>query len=240
MNSRSNVMIGIVVIVLATLACSLLSPSAPPTPTAAPPTATPPSVPVTGNDAPLFTDNFLEHNGGWEVDRNPDATIEYANGGLSINVMSPGWFIWSSLGDKSFSDIHMEVTARKESSFVASSYSLGLMCDRQGKDYSYYWFVITASSGRYLIGKSTANQDDVNLSGDGDWKDSDLITQNALSYRIGVDCGHGALTLYVDGKKIDSVTDPTYTQGGVALVVWSGESSAGPVVFDDFSITPLK
>ena len=70
---------------------------------------------------------------------------------------------------------------------------------------------------------------------------TDQFPKNAPSYRLGADCGHGQLALYVNGKKLDSAQDSTYSEGIVALFVWSGDNtSAGPVVFDDFVITPLR
>jgi len=68
-----------------------------------------------------------------------------------------------------------------------------------------------------------------------------LIDTNTSSHRIGADCGNGTLTLYVDGKVIDSVTDYTYANGGVGLFAWSGLNiSSADVTFDDFIMTSLK
>jgi hypothetical protein len=48
------------------------------------------------------------------------------------------------------------------------------------------------------------------------------------------------LALYVDGQQIASVTDSTYTSGGIGLFTWSGEeASATDVSFDDFVMTEL-
>jgi hypothetical protein len=76
------------------------------------------------------------------------------------------------------------------------------------------------------------------LTNNDEWADSDLIAENADSYRLGADCGNGNLTLYVDGQQIASVSDTTYTNGGVAVLVWSAEE-AGDVTFDDFVLTKL-
>ena len=58
---------------------------------------------------------------------------------------------------------------------------------------------------------------------------------------MGADCGiDGTLTLYVDGEVIDSVTDTTYTSGGVGLITWSGEEATNTdVSFDDYLLTDL-
>jgi hypothetical protein len=82
--------------------------------------------------------------------------------------------------------------------------------------------------------------DDVLLTNGGEWGESP-ITSDVTSYRIGADCGSdGTLTLYVDGQKVDSVNDTTYTSGNVALFAWSGDEMDGTdVSFDDFEMTEL-
>jgi hypothetical protein len=68
-----------------------------------------------------------------------------------------------------------------------------------------------------------------------------LITENESSYRVGLECGNGKLSLYVDGQLIDSVSDGTYTDGSVGLITWSGNDiSSADVSFDDFVVTSLE
>jgi hypothetical protein len=58
--------------------------------------------------------------------------------------------------------------------------------------------------------------------------------------RIGLDCGNGSMTLYVNGQKVDSVSDSSYTSGVVGLFAASGEQDSGTnITFDDFEITKL-
>ena len=56
-----------------------------------------------------------------------------------------------------------------------------------------------------------------------------------------MDCGNNAITLYVDGVKIDTVYDSTYSEGGIGLIVGSdNESEQTIVTFDDFLMKKLK
>ena len=73
--------------------------------------------------------------------------------------------------------------------------------------------------------KQRPGKRDVFLTNNDQWASSDLITKNASSYRVGADCGNGNLTLYVDGQQIASVSDASYTSGGVAVFTWSGEEA---------------
>jgi hypothetical protein len=113
------------------------------------------------------------------------------------------------------------------------------MCNQQAVEGNFYYFAMTPA-GEYAIAKATEGQSDLFLTNDDQWGASDLIPQNAVSYRVGADCGNGTLTLYVDGQHIDSVSDATYTGGGVALFTWSGENATTTnVSFDDFLMTGL-
>lgn len=222
MRTNSFRHIFVLVIIFSTmLACQLVSPASP----------------ASGSSEVLFTDDFSNSNSGWELENTSDDIIEYANGGLRIKDWSTQWFAWSTLGGKSFKDVHVEVTAKNESR--EEGYSFGLMCNRQGEKIAFYYFLISGY-GDYLIGRASDAETFTDFTSNGEWATSNLIAKDAASYRIGVDCGRGGLTLYVDSNQIASVADATYTEGGVGLILWSGQESAGPVTFDDFVITSLK
>jgi len=132
----------------------------------------------------------------------------------------------------------MEVTVINNDTDETTAF--GLMCNQQaGEDNSFYYFAMTPA-GEYAIAKAAAGQTDVFLTNNDEWATSDLITKNAPSYRVGADCGNDNLILYVDGQQIASISDASYTSGGVAVITWSGEEVASAnVSFDDFAMTEL-
>jgi hypothetical protein len=119
--------------------------------------------------------------------------------------------------------------------------AFGLMCNQQpGADSSFYYFAMTPA-GQYAIAKATVDQDDVFLTNNDKWASSSLISKNASSYRVGADCGNSTLALYLDGQLIASVSDSSYTNGGVAVFTWSAEKATSTnVSFDDFLMTSLE
>jgi hypothetical protein len=147
--------------------------------------------------------------------------------------------VWSTPGDQDYQNVHMEVTVINNDTDTNTSF--GLMCNQQpSSDNAYYYFAITPA-GQYVIAKATPDQSDVFLTNNDEWATSVLISRNASSYRVGADCGHGNLTLYVDGKQIASASDSSYTQGGVAVFTWSAEEATSTdVSFDDFLMTSLE
>ena len=184
----------------------------------------------------ILEDDFSSPD--WGTGTDADSSIEYANEALQMIIYTQNWFVWSTPPDnEGFENIHMEVTAINNDTDPTTAF--GIICYQQEVDDQYYFFAITPA-GQYAIAEASLVANDVFLTNDDQWEYSDFISENADSYRIGADCGNGTLTLYVDGQQVDSVTDDTYTSGGVALFSWSGEEvSSANISFDDFLVTKL-
>jgi len=188
-------------------------------------------------DGSLLRDDFSNSGSGWGTGTDADSSVEYSNGGLQMLVFTPNYIVWSTPNDQDYENVHVEVNVTASGTDPATAF--GVLCNSQGILASYYYFVMTPD-GQYAIAKAAVGQTDLFLTNDDQWASSDLITQNASSYRVGADCGNGALTFYVDGQEIASVSDSTYTTGRVGLITWSGEeASSTDVTFDDFVVTAL-
>jgi hypothetical protein len=185
----------------------------------------------------LLTDDFSSAQ--WGTGTDEKRSVEYAGEALQMIVFTKNYFVWSPRDDQDYQNVHMEVTVINND--TDSTTAFGLICNQQtAEDNSFYYFAMTPA-GEYVIAKSKAGQTDVFLTNNDEWAASDLISQNASSYRMGADCGDGTLTLYVDSQQIASVSDSSYTNGGIALFTWSGEEATKTdVSFDDFLMTKLE
>lgn len=226
---RNNVILAIAALALAMLACNAVTGggNGGTDPTGA--TATPsPQV--------ILSDDFSSAQ--WGTGTDADSSVEYANNALQMIVYTKNYFVWSTPNDQDYNNVHLEVTAINNG--TDSTTAFGLMCHQQtGAESSFYYFAMTPA-GEYAIAKATAGQSDVFLTNNDQWASSDAIAKDAASYRIGADCGNGTLTLYVDGQQIASVSDASYTTGGIAVFTWSGEEATSTdVSFDDFLMTQL-
>ena len=187
---------------------------------------------------PLLEDNFDSGSGGWGLGTDADSSVTYSDGGLRMQVFRDNYIVWSTPSNEEFENVHIEVTVN--ASGTDSTTAFGIICDQQQPITDSYYYMVMTPAGEYAIAKAALATTDVFLTNDDQWAFSDAITQSAASYRLGADCGNGALTFYVDGQQIASVTDSTYTKGGVGLQVWSGEDiSSVDVTFDDFVMTKL-
>jgi tRNA A-37 threonylcarbamoyl transferase component Bud32 len=194
------------------------------------------NVPVSSGEI-LLEDDFSDTT-IWGTLTDSDNSVEYQGEALRMQIFQQNWFVWSTPGGDTYSNIHMEITVTNNDGESTTSY--GLICNKQG-DISSYYYLAMASDGEYVIGRIIDGADDAFLTNDNKWAYSDLIETDLSTYRIGADCGNGAFTLYVNDQQIASVTDDTFTEGGVGIFAWSGANvSTADVTFDDFIITSLK
>ncbi len=202
-------------------------------------TSVPATVPPSANSDVLLEDGFSsDSRSKWGTGTSTDRAIEYVSDALNMQIFKKNYFVWSSPNDTDYENIHTEVSVLNNGTDPTTAF--GIICYQQHPitDPGYY-FAITPA-GEYAIAKTSIALDDEFLTNDNQWAKSDLIAKNADSYRLGADCGNGTLTLYVDGQKVASVSDLTYTKGGVALFTWSGEEATTTnVSFDDFRVTQL-
>jgi serine/threonine protein kinase len=231
---------GVVVFASRSQFLSFLNPSTAtplPTLTPIPPTETPipTSVPASTSDI-LLQDDFSSED--WGTLNEADNIVKYDGEALRMQIFKKNWFVWSTPNGKTYQNVHMEITATNNDG--ESTTAFGIMCYQQETTSDYYYLAMTPA-GEYAIALAADGASDVFLTNDNQWAASDLINKNRTFYRVAADCGNGTLTLYVDGKQIASVSDSTYTSGGVGAFAWSGEDvSTADVTFDDFVIKALK
>jgi len=181
----------------------------------------------------LFSDNFEGRNSNWGTGTDTDSAVEYVNGALQFDIFTTNLIVYSGPNDTTYSNVHLEVDVQNNSTDPKAAF--GLICNQQFIHDSFYYAYITPT-GAYGIVKAIFVQNDLELTAGS----SNLIPQNASSYNIGLDCGNGTITLYVNGQQIDTASDSEYTDGLVGVVAWSGKVPSGTsVAFDNFSIVSL-
>ena len=181
----------------------------------------------------LPKDDFSNSDSGWGVGTDASSSVEYASDGLQMIVYTPFYVTWSTFGLETYENTHIEVSVNNTSSDEDAMF--GVVCNEQGSTQAFYYVGISPS-GYYAFIKSSVALEDVYLK-EGT---SDVISASASSMRIGLDCGNGTLTLYVNGQQIDSVSDASYPNGVVGLFAASDDLDSGATVtFDDFVMTKL-
>ena len=243
MKDNMRIVLAVTFLALAALACQAVAggggtPTAdvPFNPVLQDPTPVEPTESVSQDDGDvIFRDDFSSPQ--WDAGQDIGSDIEYVNDALNFVTFTSNVFVWSTPNDEVYKDIHMEVTVLNHDTDPETAF--GFICNKsEGGDF--YYLVITPG-GQYAIALAKDGAEDVFLTNNDQWAYADLITENSDTYRIGADCGNGMLALYVDGQEIASVADSTYTEGGVALMIWSAEEEGkkANVSFDDFVMMEL-
>lgn len=221
MNRKTGIILAISALAFAALACNaILGGGSTPTP----------------SSTTLMSDDFSTAR--WGIGTDADSSVEYANGALQMIVYKQNYFVWSTPpGGQVFQNVHAEVTVINNDTNPTTAF--GIMCNQQAVRDNFYYVAMTPA-GQYAIARAAEGQSDLFLTNNDQWAFSDLIPQNASSYRVGADCSNGTVILYVDGQQIASAADSTYLSGGVALFTHSGEEvNSANVSFDDLLVTQL-
>ncbi|MGZ9226682.1 MAG: hypothetical protein ACXW4M_14120, partial [Anaerolineales bacterium] len=183
----------------------------------------------------ILEDDFSDDS-IWGLLDGESSKIVYDNEALQVQVFETNWIVWTTPDEEFYENVHVEVTAHNNND--ESTTAFGIVCYQQADGSSYYYAAIRPA-GQYAIAKAKEGETDLFLTNNDEWGDSNLIG-NKSTYRIGMDCANGILSLYVDGQLIDSVSDDSYTNGSSGLIVWSGEEiNSADVSFDDFVMTSL-
>jgi hypothetical protein len=186
-----------------------------------------------GGDTTILREDFSAGSSGWGTGTDLNSSVEYTNGGLQIVIYSDRYITWSNPNTETYSNVHIEVTARNDSSDRLAIY--GILCHEQA-DQSFYYLGV-ASDGYYTISRSASSQDDVSLTNGTDAP----VPAGSETFTIGADCGNGNLVLYVNGQQVASVQDSSYTSGKIGLFAGSNETANSvDVTFDDFIVTALQ
>lgn len=207
--------VSLAALALATLACAV------------------PNLPV--GDGALFKDDFSSDGGGWGLGSTDNSAVAITGGEMVINVKRDRYLVWSPANQKDLENVHIEATVKNTGGGVSTGF--GVVCNISVTD-QFYYFVIT-SKGQYAIAKTAVAKDDVYLTNNDQLASSSDIPKDAAAYHVGADCGNGALTLYVNGKKIDSVQDSTYTKGDIGLFALTSDDPTAEIHFDDVIVTGL-
>jgi hypothetical protein len=194
-----------------------------------------PATTSTESNHVLFQDNFQNENGGWAVSDDSDGSLGYKDGQYFIKILTDQMLMWSRPNGESYSNIHMEMDA--QSVGEASDTAFGFICNYQDSD-NFYMLGLNAD-GIYAI-KKYVDGVKTFLTGRTDtWVNSDVIPTQAGTYHMGADCGKGKLALYVEGKKVASVSDSDLLNGDVGLFAFTFDTPNGEIHYSNFVVTEL-
>lgn len=187
-------------------------------------------------DGLLFFDDFSDLSSGWYTNGDPASPGLYAGDGyvlqVSQSVEGGATGVWAMAG-RLFSDVRVEVTARKQNGTDNNFY--GILCRVQGTNQngSFYAFIIS-SDGFYGIAKRV-NQGEMKGIGQDKLLPSGHINTGTDSNQITAICSGERLALYVNGELLYETRDKDLANGQVGLIAGTYEDTTS-IYFDDFAV----
>jgi hypothetical protein len=244
-----RVIFAICVLVAASLACSLLSPTVSPTsnppvqiqPTSnqAQPTAyvqptafVQPTVQVPPQSNVLFQDDFSSTSSGWDQVDQSEKVTDYVNGGYRMWLTTVNYDIWANPNNNTFSG---PVSVEVDATLIAGpeNNDFGIQCHYQ--DVSNFYVGLISSDGYAVIGK-VQDGTSTYLSSDKMTSVSGINSGNSTNH-IKFVCNNGDLTLYANGNQVAYVYDTTFSGGLVGLQVGTFDVGGVDMLFKNFVVT---
>ena len=187
----------------------------------------------TGNDpAGPLQDDFRDLDSGWGTDQREEFNRGYADGEYFIELRQANWFAWAYPGAQ-FDDASVTVDAYLSSGSQDGHF--GVLCRYQDED-NFYYFSISAD-GYYGIFRRENSGNLQAITGDGEGMlFSPVIQTGGQTNSIRAVCREDTLSLYVNGKLLEAVTDDAHSQGGVGLGAGSGSSGNTRIQFANFAV----
>ncbi len=193
--------------------------------------SSPTQIPIVPGEL-ILEEDFSGPSSNWGLVDDENSLVYLDDAALRMVISKRNWFVWSSPNSIAYRDVYLETTVINNDTDQYTVF--GLFCNQQTDGQSFYYFGITPA-GQYAIARVDSGKLENFITNNGQWGYSSLIELNAPSYHIEAVCGDGALTLYVDGQQIDTVTDTTYSSGRAGVFIWSAEQATRTdISFDDF------
>lgn len=178
----------------------------------------------------LFRDDFGDSGSGWEVGDYDDGSVGYKAGVYFVTSTGEGSTMWG-VANQSFSDIVIEVETTQVSAPSNNNNDYGVVCREQGDGSGYYFLI--SGDGMYAIAKAQNEGFEWLV----DFAESGVIRQGNAANQIRVTCDGSTLELSVNGQRLATAEDSTFTRGDIALTATSYEDVSTEIYFDNLVVS---
>jgi hypothetical protein len=232
MSKRARRMLSVFIPLMVTvLACTCIPTNGGDTPQPPDPRDTPPPLPPPPSDI-LFEDDFSDPDSGWEVGDYDTGSVGYTSSAYFVISSEAEKVMWG-IANRSFSNVVIEVDATQVSAGPDDDNAYGVVCrEQQGTGEGYYLRI--SGDGYYSIVKFEGESVESLL--DEDWIQSSAIQQGNATNHIRAICDGSTLVLFVNGERLATAEDSTFTSGDIALTATTFESESTEVHFDNLVV----
>jgi hypothetical protein len=184
-----------------------------------------------------YHETFAEP-GDWSTDNDSEVRGEVVEGVYDFEIKADDLTTWTTAG-LDFADGWYEVEATQVGGPDNNLYGLVFRIDNETDDF--YTFQISGDGyvwiGRY---KGGGDVEATPIVGDW-WFESQAIKQGTgLTNVLKVRAEAGNMIFYVNNQEVGRVTENSFAQGDIGLIVGSLGEGGVQIQFDNFKVTPLE
>jgi len=177
----------------------------------------------------LFQDDFENIASGWEIGNYETGSVGYKGGTYFVIAQKSGSTMWG-VANRSFDNLVIEVEAAQIASGPDSNNDYGVVCREQGNGDGYFFLV--SGDGLYAILKAKEGDFQPLV----DWAQSNAIQQRNAINRMRAVCDGSTLEMFVNGQRLATAEDSTYTKGDIAFTATTYEDQPTQVHFDNLTV----
>jgi hypothetical protein len=188
-----------------------------------------------GQDDLPFVETF-DSPGSWSTGEDAYSIGVVADGVYDFTVLENDISRWAAAGRR-FSDGFYEVEATVVDGPLDNGFGLLFRASPETGDF--YLFKISAD-GYVWIGRYKDGAEDTTIINN-HWFESFAVQQGRnVTNQLSVRAEAGNMIFYVNGQEVGRVTDNTFTEGDVGLLVQTLSGGGVRVQFDNLSVQPLE
>ncbi len=177
----------------------------------------------------LFEDDFSSSASGWEVGDYETGSVGYKGGSYSVVSIGDAHTMWG-IANQNFDNLVIEVEASQVEAGPEDNNDYGVACRVQSNGDGYYFLI--SGDGLYAILEAGETGFEPLV----DWEESDAIRLGNATNDMRAICDGNALTLIVNGQRLATTEDPTFTGGDIALTATSYEDVPTEIYFDNLIV----
>lgn len=202
-----------------------------------------PEVAVSGDDlfaqiaalqaeTPLFASEFRRDDGEWSPEIDEDVDHYYQSRQLHLLVDRDNWLTISNSASASAADFLAEVDATQTAGPEVNEFGIAFRVVDANNFYAFF----VSGNGYWNLSKFEGGEW-VTLS---DWSVSEAIAASGEANRLGVLADGEDITLLINGEQVGTVTDASFAEGGIALLVGTFDDPGVDVAFDNFALWEIR
>ena len=177
----------------------------------------------------LFQDDFGDSNSGWEVGEYDGGDVGYKDGAYFVTSTEKEIMMWG-VANRSFDNVVIEADVTQVSAGPNSDNAYGVVCREQGDGDGYYLRI--SGDGYYSIIKAQGQGFEPLV----EWTESDAINKGNATNHIRAICNGATLELFVNGQRLATAEDNTFTTGDIAFSVTTYEEETAEAHFDNLVV----